>query len=324
MGSRAVVVVCRDADAATRRFGVPDDSAGGVIVTRTGRRFFPDDAIESELLDRMRGAVERAGLWEDLDTDWLVLDAELLPWSAKAGDLLTRQYAPTGAAALGSLPVAAAALARAADRGIDVAELSSRTEARVDMVAAYRQAYRQYCWPVASVDDLAVAPFQILAAEGEAYASDLTTGTWPTSTAWSTPAPSCSGAPNAWPSTSTTRHRWPRRWTGGSDSPRGGERDGGQAHRDDRPGRPRRGPARHQVPRPRVPPHHLRPRVHDRTEPRPAPLAWPRTQARLAAGEFALGIEALERFVAGEPLYRVHQCVFGVLALESEPVDPTL
>ena len=44
----------------------------------------------------------------------------------------------------------------------------------------------------------------------------------------------------------------------------------------------------------------------------------------LAQREFALGIEALERFVAGEPLYRVHECVFGVLALESEPVDPRL
>jgi protein phosphatase len=44
----------------------------------------------------------------------------------------------------------------------------------------------------------------------------------------------------------------------------------------------------------------------------------------LALGEFALGIEALERFVRREPLRRVHECVFGVLALESEPVDPRL
>jgi protein phosphatase len=44
----------------------------------------------------------------------------------------------------------------------------------------------------------------------------------------------------------------------------------------------------------------------------------------LAIREFALGIEALERFVRGEPLRRVHECVFGVLALESEPVDPRL
>jgi protein phosphatase len=44
----------------------------------------------------------------------------------------------------------------------------------------------------------------------------------------------------------------------------------------------------------------------------------------LALREFALGIEALERFVAAEPLYRVHECAFGVLALEGEPVDPRL
>ena len=44
----------------------------------------------------------------------------------------------------------------------------------------------------------------------------------------------------------------------------------------------------------------------------------------LAVREFALGIEALERFVRREPLYRVHECVFAVLALESEPVDPRL
>ena len=44
----------------------------------------------------------------------------------------------------------------------------------------------------------------------------------------------------------------------------------------------------------------------------------------LALREFALGVEALERFVRREPLRRVHECVFGVLALESEPVDPRL
>ena len=44
----------------------------------------------------------------------------------------------------------------------------------------------------------------------------------------------------------------------------------------------------------------------------------------LAAREYALGVEALDRLAAGEPLWRVHECVFAVLALESEPVDPRL
>jgi protein phosphatase len=44
----------------------------------------------------------------------------------------------------------------------------------------------------------------------------------------------------------------------------------------------------------------------------------------MAIREFALGLEALHRFVDHAPLTRVHQCVFGVLAMESEPVDPRL
>ena len=49
-----------------------------------------------------------------------------------------------------------------------------------------------------------------------------------------------------------------------------------------------------------------------------------KAKRNLALREFALGVEGLERFVAGQPLRRVHQCVFGVLALESEAVDPRL
>jgi protein phosphatase len=50
----------------------------------------------------------------------------------------------------------------------------------------------------------------------------------------------------------------------------------------------------------------------------------PARKGSLPIREFALGIEALERFVRGEPLHRVHECVFAVLELESEPVDPRL
>lgn len=48
------------------------------------------------------------------------------------------------------------------------------------------------------------------------------------------------------------------------------------------------------------------------------------TKRSLAAREFALGVEALHRLVEREPSYRVHECVFGVMALESEPVDARL
>ena len=66
MGSRAVVILCRDESVSQRRFGVIEPSLG-VIYTRTGRRFFNDDAAESAFLHRLRDAAERSGLWEGAD-----------------------------------------------------------------------------------------------------------------------------------------------------------------------------------------------------------------------------------------------------------------
>jgi protein phosphatase len=117
MGSRAVVGVCRDDAAALRRFNVADTRAAGAIVTRTGRPFFTSDDEEVALLDKVRAGITKAGLWEELATDWLVLDAELLPWSAKAGELLRRQYASVGAAATHTLTAEGAVLEAALGRG---------------------------------------------------------------------------------------------------------------------------------------------------------------------------------------------------------------
>ncbi|NOT30557.1 MAG: polynucleotide kinase-phosphatase, partial [Planctomycetes bacterium] len=117
MGSRALLVVCRDADAARRRFGVTTGEAG-VCLTRTGRRFFADAATETSLLDRVRSAADAAGLWARFETDWMCLDAELMPWSAKAQDLLRTQYAAVGAAARAGLVPSVEALASAAARGV--------------------------------------------------------------------------------------------------------------------------------------------------------------------------------------------------------------
>ena len=70
--------------------------------TRTGRRFFDSVELESQFLDRLRGAADKTALWDTLKTDWVCLDAELMPWSAKAQELLRRQYASVGASARGA------------------------------------------------------------------------------------------------------------------------------------------------------------------------------------------------------------------------------
>jgi protein phosphatase len=153
MGSRAIAIVCRNTSVPRKRFGVPAETLG-VVYTRTGRRFFNDPAWEAALLQHLRDAATAAGLWDALDTDWLLLDAELMPWSAKAQELLRLQYAPTAAAGIVALQ---AALAIAPD------ELQPTLQARLDALQRYRDAYRRYCWQVRSPDDLRFAPFHLLA-----------------------------------------------------------------------------------------------------------------------------------------------------------------
>ena len=165
MGSRAVVIVCRDRDAARKRFGVAEEEMG-ICYTRTGRRFFSDSSLEREFLERIRTAVDGAGLWDELDTDWLCLDCELMPWSAKAQDLLRQQYAPTGAAAKAGLRQAVSALKMTAGRLPDAAPLEEWYEQRLEMAGAYVESYRRYCWSVRSLLDLKLAPFHLLASEG--------------------------------------------------------------------------------------------------------------------------------------------------------------
>ncbi len=323
MGSRAIVVVCRNEAVASQRFGIVGEGQG-VIYTRTGRRFLAADD-EAVMLDRLQRAIERAGLWDALNTQWLLLDAELLPWSAKAEDLLRSQYAPTGSAASAMNRQARQWLDQAAQRGLDLGNLDETFAARTIAVDGYIAQYRRYCWPVRSVDDLRLAPFHVLAFEGElglarphvwhlelidrlvAADTDLLLGT---ERRWVDLDDADSVAQAiAWWHAITSSHS-----EGMVVKPQDGvvTRSRGLVQ----PAVKCRGR------------EYLR-LIYGPTYTEPANLQ--RLRARglgrkraLALREFALGYEALGRFVEHQPLYRVHECVFGVLALESEPVDPRL
>jgi len=170
MGSRAVVVICRDQETVRRRFGVTQNELG-ICYTRTGRRFFSNPVLECEFLARIAGAIESSGLWESLNTSWPALDCELMPWSAKAQELLAQQYAPAGAAGRAALPHAIALLRQTKDRQPQVATLLDSYEKRAIMVSQYVDAYRHYCWPVQSLLDLKLAPFHLLASEGAVHSN---------------------------------------------------------------------------------------------------------------------------------------------------------
>jgi protein phosphatase len=324
MGSRAVIIVCRDRDAALRRFGIVQDEIG-VCTTRTGRRFFYDSALEKEFLARVQAAVTKSGLWDELASDWLCLDCELMPWSSKAQDLLRLQYAPTGAAARAGLAASIAALGMTGKHVPEASELVGRYEERRVMAEKYVEAYRRYCWTVHSLADLKLAPFHLLANEGAVHADK--DHVWHMTTL----ARLCAADTGLLLAT-------PYKIVDLNDD--GGQQEGiawweqltasGGEGMVVKPlqfvGKNRRGLIQPAI--------KCRGREYLRIIYGPeytAPEHLERLRARglgtkrsLALREFALGIEALHRFVEREPLRRVHECVFGVLALESEPVDPRL
>ncbi len=325
MGSRAVVVACRDAEVAARRFGVVGSETAGAIYTRTGRAFFNDAGAEKDLLDRVRRAFTSLGLWGELGSDWVVLDCELLPWSAKAEDLLRTQYASVGAAASAALRAERIVLEAAAVRVDDVDALVSRATERLTMAERFVDAYRRYCWPVEGLEGIALAPFQVLAAEGVVHAraphpwhmgigARLATADPGTFRATANVAvdlddPASESAAVAW---------WEDLTAVGGEGMVVKPLDvvARRGNRVAQPGIKCRG---REYLRIIYGPEYTSPDQLDRLRERG--LGHKRA---LAVREFSLGIEALERFVASEPLYRVHECVFGVLALESEPVDPRL
>jgi protein phosphatase len=324
MGSRAIVVVCRDGDVARERFGV-DNGESGAIYTRTGRPFLDGREDTEEALSRVREAVDATDMWGELDTHWLVLDCELMPWSAKAIELIRRQYAAVGAAAHAGLAATVATLESAQTRGLEIEKLLDHERQRIEHIDRYVDAYRQYVWPVNGVADLRLAPFHILAGETGVFSEN--DHDWHLAR--------CDRLVAADPDWFQQTGRLVVDVNDADDEARG------VAWWEELTGRGGEGMVvkpmsfvahgRKGIVQPGI---KCRGREYLRiiygpeyTDPSQIERLRSRNLGRkrsLAVREFGLGIEALERFVGREPLYRVHECVFGVLAMESEPVDPRL
>jgi protein phosphatase len=324
MGSRALLAVCRDAEAARTRFGVASGETGA-IYTRTGRAFFQDRTATEAVLARVRTAMTEVSFWERHATDWALLDAEIMPWSAKAQALIREQYAATSAAAASGLGHGVALLQRAAGRDAPLAPLLARFEGRKERAAKYAAAWRRYCWPVAALDDYRIAPFHLLATEGAVHTDKdhlwhmVEAARLAESGDRLMLATAHRLVDFADPASVEAATQWWSDLTG-----RGGE---GMVVK------PRTFMARGRkgLVQPAVKcrgPEYLR-IVYGPEYDAPEHLARLRSRGlgrkrSLAIRELLLGQEALQRFIRREPLRRVHEAVLAVLALESEPVDPRL
>lgn len=331
MGSRAVAVLCRDPALAVSRFGLKQERRG-VLYTRTGRPFFSSMETEKALLDRLAAALERAGIWDELASDWLCLDCELMPWSAKAMELLQSQYASVGAAGEAHATAVSAILASGLSgdhlepeaRAL-MESMLARGTASAAMLERYRASYRHYCWEVVGLDDLKLAPFHFLAGESGTFTGrdhpwhmalaerlrDADPVLFP-ATRWREVSLVDGDAVQsaiAW---------WEELTAAGGEGmvvkPRDFVAKGGRGFA--QPAVKCRG---REYLRIIYGPEYDHPENLVRLKQRN--LGHKRS---MAEREFALGLEGLSRFVARRPLREVHECVLAVLAMESEPVDPRL
>ena len=324
MGSRAVIQICRDADAVRDRFGIETGEIG-ICYTRTGRRFFNTYSLETAFLDRLCKAVSRAGLWDELQTTWLTLDCELMPWSIKAIELIQTQYAAVGAAAKASLSASIDLLTQAQARGLPVDGLLDEQMQRLKMAAQYVSAYQVYCWNVESIDNLRLAPFHLMASESAAHIDknhrwhmDILARLALPEYGIFVATPYKTVNLNDRAECDDVIRWWEQLTTDGGEGmvvkPLNFVAKGEKGHV--QPALKCRGPEYLRI---IYGPEYSR--VENLERLRSRGLS---TKRQMALREFFLGLEGLQRFVRKEPIRKVHECVMGVLALESEPVDPRL
>lgn len=324
MGSRAVVVIARDQEQARAGFDV--DGAVGAIYTRTGRSFF-DPATTAVVLDRARAAAEP--VMDRLGCGWLILDAELLPWNIKGEALIRDEFAAVSAAAIPELDVLDVELGIAASRGLDVTALRAGTSGRRADIDAFTASYMRYVDPAATPSDVRLAVFEVIAAGG----ADSPAATFENrSHAWHLEMSDALVASDPTLFASTRRLLVD---TGSEQSCARGQQWWTTLTADGAEGmvvKPAANLTRDRRGRMVLPGIKVRGaeylRIiygpgyrHDLARLRSRDLRHKRS---MAMREYQLGREAVARHVAGAPLWKVHEFVFAVLALESEPVDVRL
>lgn len=328
VGSRAIVIVCANEQAAQKRFAAKNGEIG-VIYTRTGRPFFTGEQTETgrSLLAKIQAALSASAFWRDFETDWVCLDCELMPWSYKAEALIASQYAPYGVAganylakALEALTGFGAAANLAAEEKETFAALRARLGQNHEALAKYNRVWRSYRGEVNGVEDIKLAPFHILATARKVwsdvphdrhlalikrYLGDACAPTRNKIVNLENPA-----------DIETGREFWKNLLADGAEGMVVKPLDFVRRTnaRLSQPALKCRGPEYLRIIYGADYPDHIE--THKKRNLAP--------KRKRALKEFALGLEALELFVRGEPLRKIHELVFTILALESEPQDMRL
>jgi protein phosphatase len=337
MGSRAIVIICKDREVAKTRF-YANDNKKGICYSRTGKYFFKDSKFEDDLIERFENILTKNDFWNSFDTDWVCFDCEIMPWSKKAKALIKEQYAPVGTAGMVALDETVNLLEKvlnreflelkvedsSSDNEVDIYNLYEKFKVKKDCISSYVDVYRQYCWKVDTIDDLKIAPFHILATENKVYSSkdhiwhmEMIRKYFDGDKIFVKTEYKVVNL-NSKENIEEAVNWWVKLTNSGGEGMVVKPIEFLTMREDEviQPAIKCRGK------------EYLRiiygPEYTMNDKIKKLKKRSLRKKRSFAIKEFALGIEALERFVDREPLYRIHECVFNILAMETEPVDPRL
>ena len=318
MGSRAVLLLFKNRESAKQAVG---SEMLGVIYTRTGRRFF-DQSTETEIVLKLNEELVNKGYFEKYETDYVLLDAEIMPWNLKAKELISSQYAHVAENAILDLSKLKEKLEAVAGDNADLNKWLDEVGNKFENAKTFKEIFQKYCWDAEGTKAIQIAPFHVLAHCGETFFDKP--HQWHMTMNKEFAEGSSLFVPTEFKMISDDcSEREVIEWW---------EEMTAEGHE---------GIV--------IKPEHFTP-THNGKLLQPAikvrgrkylhiiygmdyllPDQLERLKKRntgkkqkLALREFALGVEGIQRFIDGESIERVHECVLATLSLESDPVDPRL
>ena len=319
MGSRAILLLFKTAEVAVDYVGYP---TLGTIYTRTGRAFF-DQTMTQTIVRQLNSDLNRAEYFTKYKTDFILLDAEILPWNLKAKELISAQFAHVSEVAIMDRQKVLDKLQEAERNGWKVNSWLEEFRSKLESAKIFRAVFEKYCWDTQGSEGIKIAAFHILAYSERANFDQ----------------------PHRWhmeqgrelAQISDLFMETEYKVVNDEASEKEAIRWWQEITEDGHEGfvvKPETYIARNNKGRLIQPAIKVRGRnylhiIYGIDYLRPENLARLKQRnvsrkQRHALMEFALGIEGVKRFVDKEPVGRVHECVLATLALETEPVDPRL
>jgi polynucleotide kinase-phosphatase len=318
MGSRGILFLFKDKAVAKEYIG---RETLGTIYTRTGRAFFQPE-LEKQIVSVLNADLVKNGYFDKYNTDFVLLDAEILPWNLKAKELILNQYAHVGEMAQLDRNKLKAQLQKAYENGKDVLGWLEENDTKIENAAIFNEVYQKYCWDTEGLEGIQIAPFHTLAHSSESFFQQPHTWHMEKNKEFSgisrlfveteylvvSDEASMLAAIEWWKEMTEEGHEGfvvkPESFV---------TRDRGKLLQPAIKVRGRK--YLHII----YGMDYLLPENLVRLKQRNIGK-----KQRNALKEFSLGIEAVSRFVNRESLERVHECVLGIMALEAEPIDPRL